>query len=147
MSTILIVLSAADTWTRADGSEYESGVWAEEFVVMDEAFIAAGCTVDIVTPGRRAAHNRPAQHEPRRGRAGRCRPFPHLPGRDRRPVGAAARAFVPFALLMGAFGAGGLGCLFGALRAFLDEAGLAGRLMAQSRPIPAQVSPAPTFPT
>jgi hypothetical protein len=33
MSKILIVLSAADTWTRADGSKYQSGVWAEEFVV------------------------------------------------------------------------------------------------------------------
>ncbi|MEJ0017352.1 MAG: type 1 glutamine amidotransferase domain-containing protein [Acetobacteraceae bacterium] len=51
MSTILIVLSAADTWTRADGSKYPSGVWAEEFVVMDEKFIAAGCDVAIATPG------------------------------------------------------------------------------------------------
>jgi putative intracellular protease/amidase len=51
MTKILIVLSAADTWTRADGSKYESGVWAEEFVVMDELFIAQGCTVDIATPG------------------------------------------------------------------------------------------------
>ncbi len=51
MIDILIVLSAADTWTRADGSSYESGVWAEEFVVMDEAFVAAGCAVDIATPG------------------------------------------------------------------------------------------------
>jgi putative intracellular protease/amidase len=51
MSKILIVLSAADTWTRADGSQYESGVWAEEFVVMDERFVAAGCEVDIATPG------------------------------------------------------------------------------------------------
>jgi putative intracellular protease/amidase len=51
MSKILIVLSAADTWTRADGSKYESGVWAEEFVVMDEKFVAAGCEVDIATPG------------------------------------------------------------------------------------------------
>jgi putative intracellular protease/amidase len=51
MSKILIVLSAADTWTRADGSKYQSGVWAEEFVVMDEKFIDAGCTVDIATPG------------------------------------------------------------------------------------------------
>ena len=50
MTKILIVLSAADTWTRADGSKYESGVWAEEFVVMDEKFIAEGCTVDIATP-------------------------------------------------------------------------------------------------
>ena len=51
MNKILIVLSAADTWTRADGSKYESGVWAEEFVVMDEAFVAKGCAVDIATPG------------------------------------------------------------------------------------------------
>ena len=51
MTKILIVLSAADTWTRADGSKYESGVWAEEFVVMDEKFIAEGCMVDIATPG------------------------------------------------------------------------------------------------
>lgn len=51
MSKILIVLSAADTWTRADGSKYASGVWAEEFVVMDEMFVAAGATVDIATPG------------------------------------------------------------------------------------------------
>ena len=51
MSNILIVLSAADTWTRADGSAYESGVWAEEFVVLDEKFIKAGFRVDIATPG------------------------------------------------------------------------------------------------
>lgn len=51
MSNILIVLSAASVWTRADGSKYDSGVWAEEFVVMDEAFRNAGCTVTIATPG------------------------------------------------------------------------------------------------
>ena len=51
MANILIVLSAADSWTRADGSAYESGVWAEEFVVLDEKFIDAGFHVDIATPG------------------------------------------------------------------------------------------------
>ena len=51
MSSILIVLSAASTWTRADGSKYESGVWAEEFVVMHEMFVRAGCDVAIATPG------------------------------------------------------------------------------------------------
>lgn len=51
MPNVLIVLSAADTWTRADGSAYESGVWAEEFVVLDEKFIDAGLHVDIATPG------------------------------------------------------------------------------------------------
>ena len=51
MSKILIVLSAASTWTRADGTKYDSGVWAEEFIVMHERFVRAGCGVDIATPG------------------------------------------------------------------------------------------------
>jgi putative intracellular protease/amidase len=50
MCNILIVLSAAALWTRADGTTYESGVWAEEFVVMDEEFTKT-CKVDIATPG------------------------------------------------------------------------------------------------
>ena len=49
MSKILIVLSAASTWTRADGSKYDSGVWAEEFVVMHERFVGAGCDVHVAT--------------------------------------------------------------------------------------------------
>lgn len=48
---ILIVLSAADRWTRADGSIYETGVWAEEFVEIDEAFLRAGFQVDLASPG------------------------------------------------------------------------------------------------
>lgn len=51
MTHILIVLSAADTWTRADGSLYESGVWAQEFVDIDEAFMRAGFQVDLASPG------------------------------------------------------------------------------------------------
>ncbi len=51
MSNILIVLSAADHWTRADGTLYPTGYWAEEFVVVHEKFVAAGHTVDIATPG------------------------------------------------------------------------------------------------
>lgn len=50
MSNVLIVLSAAETWTRADGTEYPTGYWAEEFVVIHEKFVAAGATVDIATP-------------------------------------------------------------------------------------------------
>jgi putative intracellular protease/amidase len=50
MANILIVLSAANKWTRADGSTYDSGVWAEEFVVLDETLINAGFNVDIATP-------------------------------------------------------------------------------------------------
>lgn len=51
MTRILMVLSAADKWTRSDGSIYESGVWAEEFVVVDETLIQTGLQVDIATPG------------------------------------------------------------------------------------------------
>jgi putative intracellular protease/amidase len=48
---ILIVLSAASEWTRADGSKYPSGYWTEEFVDVHEKFVAAGFDVDIATPG------------------------------------------------------------------------------------------------
>lgn len=51
MTKVLIVLSAADKWTRADGSIYESGVWAQEFVDLDEAFVKAGYQVDLASPG------------------------------------------------------------------------------------------------
>lgn len=51
MTMVLIVLSAADKWTRADGSIYESGVWAQEFVDLDEAFLKAGYQVDLASPG------------------------------------------------------------------------------------------------
>jgi putative intracellular protease/amidase len=51
MTNILIVLSAADKWTRADGSLYESGVWAQEFVDLDEAFVRVGFKVDLASPG------------------------------------------------------------------------------------------------
>lgn len=48
---ILIVLSAADHWTRADGSLYPSGYWAEEFVDVHKKFIEAGYIVNLATPG------------------------------------------------------------------------------------------------
>jgi putative intracellular protease/amidase len=51
MTKVLIVLSAADKWTRADGSIYETGVWAQEFVDLDEAFLRAGLAVDLASPG------------------------------------------------------------------------------------------------
>jgi putative intracellular protease/amidase len=46
-----IILSAAETWTRADGSKYASGVWAEELVVMHERLAQAGCQLYLATPG------------------------------------------------------------------------------------------------
>lgn len=51
MIRVLTVLSAADKWTRADGSTYKTGIWAEEFIVMDDALIRAGFRVDLATPG------------------------------------------------------------------------------------------------
>jgi hypothetical protein len=38
-------------WTRADGQKYDSGVWAEEFIVMDEKLSKAGFQVDLASPG------------------------------------------------------------------------------------------------
>ncbi len=51
MSKVLIVMSAADTWTRSDGSEYPTGYWAEEIAAPYERFIAASFTVDFASPG------------------------------------------------------------------------------------------------
>jgi len=48
---ILIVLSAADNWKRADGSDYPTGYWTEEFVVIHKRFVDAGYTVELATPG------------------------------------------------------------------------------------------------
>jgi putative intracellular protease/amidase len=51
MSNILIVLSAASTWVRSDGSEYPTGFWAEELMVPYRRFVEAGHTVHFATPG------------------------------------------------------------------------------------------------
>ena len=47
---ILIVLSAASNWTRADGTLYPSGYWAEEFIDVHKELIAAGYVVELATP-------------------------------------------------------------------------------------------------
>ncbi|MFG3255403.1 type 1 glutamine amidotransferase domain-containing protein [Streptomyces sp. NPDC048172] len=51
MSRILIVMSAADVWERADGSAYPTGYWAEELAAPHEKFVEAGHTVDFTSPG------------------------------------------------------------------------------------------------
>jgi putative intracellular protease/amidase len=51
MRAILIVLSAADTWIRADGSRYPTGYWAEELLVPYRRFVDAGATIHFATPG------------------------------------------------------------------------------------------------
>ncbi|THU39218.1 type 1 glutamine amidotransferase domain-containing protein [Niastella caeni] len=47
---VIIVLSAADTWTRANGAKYPTGYWTEEFVDVHKEFVEAGYTVHIATP-------------------------------------------------------------------------------------------------
>lgn len=51
MSKILFVLTGADHWTLADGTEHPTGFWAEEAVAPYEAFTAAGHEIVVATPG------------------------------------------------------------------------------------------------
>lgn len=51
MSKILMVMSAADTWQRTDGTSYPTGYWAEELAGPHEQFVTAGYTVDFASPG------------------------------------------------------------------------------------------------
>ncbi|MFD3702963.1 type 1 glutamine amidotransferase domain-containing protein [Nocardia sp. NPDC058658] len=50
MAHILFVLTGADHWTLADGTEHPTGYWAEEFAAPYAAFISAGHTVTVATP-------------------------------------------------------------------------------------------------
>ncbi|MGW3112280.1 type 1 glutamine amidotransferase domain-containing protein [Streptomyces sp. NPDC001091] len=51
MSKILFVVTGADHWTLADGTQHPTGFWAEEAVAPYEAFKAAGDEVVVATPG------------------------------------------------------------------------------------------------
>jgi putative intracellular protease/amidase len=51
MTSVLMVLSAADRWTLSDGTSHPTGVWAEEFVVPYTTFADAGWEIVIATPG------------------------------------------------------------------------------------------------
>lgn len=51
MSEILFVMTGADHWTLADGTEHPTGFWAEEAVTPYEAFRAAGHRITVATPG------------------------------------------------------------------------------------------------
>lgn len=50
MANILFVLTGADHWTLADGTEHPTGFWAEEFAAPYTAFTGAGHTVTVATP-------------------------------------------------------------------------------------------------
>ncbi len=51
MSKILFVVTGAQHWTLADGSEHPTGFWAEELAAPYRTFTAAGHEVDVATPG------------------------------------------------------------------------------------------------
>lgn len=51
MTSVLMVVSAADHWTLKDGTKHPTGFWAEEFVVPRRIFGAAGWSVTIASPG------------------------------------------------------------------------------------------------
>jgi len=51
MPKILFVMSGADHWTLADGTQHPTGFWAEEAVAPYEAFKAAGHEIVVATPG------------------------------------------------------------------------------------------------
>ncbi|SDH09756.1 Putative intracellular protease/amidase [Leifsonia sp. 98AMF] len=53
MSNILMVVTAADSLTLADGSAHPTGFWAEELVVAHRDLTAAGHTITVATPGGR----------------------------------------------------------------------------------------------
>ena len=51
MPSVLIVVSAADSWTLKDGSVHPTGYWAEELVEPHRVFSAAGWDITIASPG------------------------------------------------------------------------------------------------
>nr|WP_020789609.1 type 1 glutamine amidotransferase domain-containing protein [Gordonia sp. NB41Y] len=51
MTSVLLVLSAADHWTLIDETVHPTGFWAEEFVAPYEVFAAAGWDITVATPG------------------------------------------------------------------------------------------------
>jgi len=51
MPSLLLVLSAADHWTLADGRRHPTGFWAEELIEPMRVFRDAGVDVTIATPG------------------------------------------------------------------------------------------------
>ena len=51
MSKILFVVTGAQHWTLADGSQHPTGFWAEELVAPYRVFSRAGHEVVVATPG------------------------------------------------------------------------------------------------
>jgi putative intracellular protease/amidase len=51
MTSVLIVVSAANRWTLNDGTEHPTGFWAEELAEPHRIFAAAGWDITVATPG------------------------------------------------------------------------------------------------
>jgi len=51
VTSVLIVVSAADHWTLNDGTKHPTGFWAEELVEPHRIFSAAGWDITVATPG------------------------------------------------------------------------------------------------
>src|SRR3984893_2739261 len=51
MTSVLIVVSAADGWTLNDGSRHPTGYWGEELAEPHRIFAAAGWDITLATPG------------------------------------------------------------------------------------------------
>ncbi|SFE43474.1 Putative intracellular protease/amidase [Actinopolyspora alba] len=51
MARILFVMTGADHWTLADGTQHPTGYWAEEFTAAYRVFTEAGHQVVVATPG------------------------------------------------------------------------------------------------
>lgn len=54
MTSVLMIVSAADHWTLSDGTQHPTGFWVEELVVPHDLFADAGWDITIATPGGRA---------------------------------------------------------------------------------------------
>ena len=59
MGRILVVTSVAKISTCADGSPYQSVVWADEFLVIHERQDALGCKVEVAFPAGGASATDP----------------------------------------------------------------------------------------
>lgn len=51
MSSILMIVTGANSLTMSDGTQHPTGFWAEELVTAHRDLVAAGHTVTIATPG------------------------------------------------------------------------------------------------
>ena len=51
MTSVLIVVSAADRWTLNDGTGHPTGYWGEELAEPHKIFASAGWDITIATPG------------------------------------------------------------------------------------------------